>query len=131
MLESCDCQIGSVGGRGAGSTGAFSITRFMNRSGVQFAVFHVVGAAAVVAGVLTQLRTLRCPGARIPDRAQTAPLRLPPWFTATAVSLIHREGEEPRPRFAVGALDARSQGTQGPSHCPGRQANLDQQGRFP
>ena len=56
----------------------FSMTRFMNRSGIQFAVFMSWRAAAVVAGVLAQFEEFL--DVDVPDSryVQTAPLRLPP-----------------------------------------------------
>ena len=67
----------------------------MNRSGIQLAVF-MSGTTTVVTGVLAQLEEfldVQVPGLQVgADR----PLRLPPWLTATAVSLTtFRKGTTP------------------------------------
>ncbi len=73
-----------------------SMTRFMNRSGIQFAVFMSCVRRRSSPVFLRSSRNSSMSRCHVSRYVQTAPLRLPPWLTATAVSLTTlRNGTTP------------------------------------
>ncbi len=73
-----------------------SNTRFMNRSGIQFAVFMSCVRRRSSPVFLRSSRNSSMSRCHVSRYAHTAPLRLPPWLTATAVSLTtFRNGTTP------------------------------------
>ena len=75
---------------------AFSMTRFMKRSGTQFAVFMSWVRRRSSPVFLRSSRNSSMSRCHVSRYEHTAPLRLPPWFTATAVSFTtFRNGTTP------------------------------------
>src|SRR5438105_8589517 len=75
---------------------AFSMTRFMNRSGIQLAVFMSWVRRRSSPVFFLSSRNSSISRCQVSRYEQAAPLRLPPWFTATAVSFTTlRKGTTP------------------------------------
>ena len=78
------------------STAPSASTRRRNSSGIQFAVFMSCVRRRSSPVFLRRSRNSSMSTCHVSRYAQTAPLRLPPWLTATAVSLaIFRNGTTP------------------------------------
>ncbi len=89
-------QVRAVGRAENSVHSAFSITRFMNRSGTQLAVFMSWVRRRSSPVFLRSSRNSSMSMCQVSRKAHTAPLRLPPWLTATAVSLAtFRNGTTP------------------------------------